>query len=209
MSLSTIEAESPMIKVIRKTANMNITGLVTDETLLRKSCRPVESSENAQNIIKQLEEELSHRSGVGLAAPQIGMLSQIAIIRLEDVKIDIINPTNVELSDGDFIYEGEGCLSFPGIRKNTKRSRSINFINNFGSESHFYSVDYSSSGEDKFKNPLFVVAIQHEIDHLFGKLFVDHEFLSSVKLNYVGRNDLCPCGSKKKYKKCCLKIKEQ
>jgi len=165
--------------------------IVTDIKQLKQKCELANEIE-IPIIIKSLEEELIVKQGIGLAAPQIGIQKQVAIIRLEHIHIDVINPTNVKLSNEKFIFKGEGCLSFPGVRITTLRSRSIEFENQNQGYSVTYSLDNSSY--------LIVVAVQHELDHLNGTIFLEHQF----DISNIGRNDLCPCNSGKKYKKCCI-----
>jgi len=165
--------------------------IVTNEEFLRQKSEIVEDQELANLIIKDLEDTLKIEGGVGLAAPQIGFLKKIAIIRYGEFNLNIINPTDINLSKEKLVFQDEGCLSFPGIRKNTLRSKSISFINGFANE----AISFNNKG-------IITVAIQHEIDHLDGVLLFDR-MMEPIKSEKIGRNDKCPCGSGKKYKKCC------
>lgn len=166
--------------------------IIKSEKFLRQKSESVESEKEANAIIKELKGKIN--DGVGLSAPQIGILKKVAIVRYKDIFVKIVNPFDIELSEEKFIFKEEGCLSFPGIRKNTLRQRVIQFKNEFEDGVHCYSIyDYDS---------MFVVTFQHEIDHFNGILFFDYQ----INTNKVGRNDLCLCGSEKKYKRCCLKM---
>jgi len=90
--------------------------IITDEKILREPSEPVKTYAEAQEIIEKLEEEsASIGYGIGLSAPQIGIKKQVAIIRMDNFMCNIINPVNIILENDHFIFEGEGCLSFPGI----------------------------------------------------------------------------------------------
>ena len=178
---------------------MKLNEIVKDINLLKQKSLPVENFLEADNIIFQLEQTLQEISGIGLSAPQIGILKQIAIVRYKDDKIDakinIINPVDICYNEQYFISNMEGCLSFPGIRLNIKRSKDIEFLANFGKEAHYYSIH--KDGE------LITTAVQHEIDHLFGKVITDYKSVPKISEKKFGPNEPCFCGSGKKYKKCC------
>lgn len=144
------------------------------------------SAEEAVEIIKKLESALKNSEvrGVGLAAPQISINKRVAIVRTEYEDINLVNPTIVEKESG-FVNFGEGCLSVPNERLNTQRYKEI-FVKDDLHPDGFVAV-----GD-------VAVVIQHEIDHLDGILITDRV----VGKNKIGRNDKCPCGSWKKYKRC-------
>lgn len=158
--------------------------IITDIESLHKLSEPVDENE-ADVIIKLLEEELkkSPRSGIGLAAPQIGTHKRVAIIRTNGHSVDLVNPQILE-KYRPIIVRSEGCLSLPNIFIDTCRFDEIVVIcdNNIGG--------FVATG-------LEALAIQHEIDHLNGILITDR-----ISMKGTGRNDLCQCGSKLKYKKC-------
>lgn len=163
--------------------------IITDIELLRRKNIRVETNEVA-DLIHTLESELTHsRSvGVGLAAPQIGINKSIAIVRLRtyeyEENYDLVNPIIVDKLHG-FINEDEGCLSLPGKRINTRRYKEI-FIKDELHPAGFVVTGFPA------------VVIQHEVDHLEGILITDR----AVGKDKIGRNDPCPCGSGKKFKKC-------
>ena len=165
--------------------------ITNNEKALRIQCQKVEDNE-INDLITQLENELNyvnskHIYGIGLAAPQIGIAKNIAIVRFNNVLINLINPIITKSEDLKFFKE-EGCLSFPGRVETTKRFQKITINNN----SNFINL-----------KGLEAVVCQHEIDHLNGILLPDRIFKPPVNLN-----SFCPCGSNKKFKKCCNLIKD-
>jgi peptide deformylase len=116
--------------------------------------------------------------GIGLAAPQIGVSKQIAVIDVsfkEDpaAKLVLINPEVID-NEGKQ-YEEEGCLSFPDIREKIQRA-SWAKVRAQNEKGEFFEVE----GEE-----LLARALQHEIDHLHGVLFIDR--ISKLKQDLVKR----------------------
>jgi peptide deformylase len=162
-----------------------MSNIITDENILRAHNIDALPKE-ALDIIKKLEFALQHSEteGVGLAAPQIGINKRVAIVRFGHERIDLVNPKIME-KEGGFVNFEEGCLSIPGKRVNTQRYKEI-----------FVKDDLHPDGFAAVGN--VAVVIQHEVDHLDGILIIDRV----VGKNKIGRNDKCPCGSGKKYKRC-------
>jgi peptide deformylase len=142
--------------------------IITDESLLRTQCDDAAPDE-VQPIIDQLVKELNHsleigRPGIGLSAPQIGIHKNVAIIRLPEgsnhFSIDLVN---CKIQNGYNLgtVVGEGCLSFPDLTVNTERYQNIFVIDNAVEPHAFIATGILS------------VAIQHELDHLKGKLLPD------------------------------------
>jgi peptide deformylase len=166
-----------------------------NEELLRVECSDVLLSEVGElQALLELELENSWKLGVpgiGLAAPQIGIAKKIAIIKLDRSKpcdIVLVN-CKIEKSYDEMIFRNEGCLSFPGRVEDTKRFQEIYVVDNL-----IYPNSFVSTG-------ITAIAIQHELDHLNQKLFFDNKVI--VNNNKLKPNDICNCGSGKKYKKCC------
>jgi peptide deformylase len=171
----------------------------------------------------KLEEELLKTNGIGLSAIQIGIPKQVSIIKSgKGELVSIINPVILEQED-EFVFMGEGCLSFPGIYCKSKRFEHFVIINRvidgncFRSETQYYHCN--GHGKDNSLVDYEALAAQHEIDHHNGKIIIDYGFdkyeVSQRNIDSIGetvkaidkkigRNDLCPCNSGKKYKKCCL-----
>ncbi len=143
---------------------MAIRNIVTlGDDVLTKKCRPVEKfDDRLKELIQDLFDTLYESGGVGLAAPQVGILRRVAVIDLEDDPIELVNP--------EIIYtEGsqtgtEGCLSNPGKFGIVTRPQKVKVRaqDRFG-EWHEYT------GED-----LLARAFCHETEHLDGTMFMEH-----------------------------------
>lgn len=133
------------------------------DDVLRKKCRPVE--EITPKIIRLLDdmaETMRHAEGVGLAAPQVGILRRIVVIEVEEGNlIELINPKIIAYA-GEQIGN-EGCLSVPGKWGIVKRPMhvTVRATNRHGEE-------FELTGSE-----LLARAICHELDHLDGKLYID------------------------------------
>ncbi len=169
--------------------------IINNEDALRVKCEDVLSDEVGE-LISQLELELYNSArlgseGVGLAAPQIGIAKNIAIVRVSNtLKINLIN-CKIEKGFDEAIFKNEGCLSFPGRVENTLRFQEIYVKNNLT-----YPHEFIATG-------LTAVVIQHELDHLNSILLPDRAIKNKKIIKKVGPNERCPCGSGKKFKKCC------
>jgi len=172
--------------------------ILTDEQALRIKCTDVLPEEVAE-LREKLEKELKASGergmpGIGLAAPQIGIPKRMAIVRLNNYKVDLVNATIAKQYDLQ-LFDGEGCLSFPGRLEKTKRYNEIHILDNMVEPKQFIATG------------LLAVVCQHELDHTRGVLLPDVAIKQIEKPQGKQRpNDLCMCGSGKKYKKCC-KIK--
>ena len=171
--------------------------IVNNEEALRIKCQDVLPNEVGE-LIAVLEVELNEanrlgKNGIGLAAPQIGIGKNIAIIRLGDrMNLNLIN-CKIESGYDPTMFQNEGCLSFPGRLETTMRYQEVHVVNNL-----IEPYSFIVSG-------FLAIACQHEIDHLNSTLFMDRAISKSEASSKAGRNDLCPCGSNKKYKRCCGK----
>jgi peptide deformylase len=137
------------------------------ERALIKKTKPLkEITTETLSVISCMKETLRKASGIGLAANQVGIPLRIMVMSVpsgegEREEIALINPEITEKFGK--IYEDEGCLSFPGLYLRIKRSKSVkvNAVNEKGNK-------FIIEGDD------FVARIlQHEIDHLNGKTFLD------------------------------------
>lgn len=130
---------------------------------LRKVCRPVpEITPRVLRLLDDMLETMRRADGVGLAAPQVGILRRIAVVEVESGEVyELINP-RIIASSGD--QEGEeGCLSVPGRWGVTHRPMHVTVeCQNRRGETVTYT------GHD-----LLARAFCHEIDHLDGKLYID------------------------------------
>lgn len=132
------------------------------DDILRKKCRKVEEiNERILVLLDDMVDTMYEADGVGLAAPQVGILKRIAVIDVGEGPIYLINPEILEV-EGNAVDE-EGCLSLPGKTGNVERPErvTVKALNEKGEE-------YTLTGEG-----LLARALCHEIDHLDGVLFID------------------------------------
>lgn len=138
---------------------------------LREICQPIhEMTDALDRLIDDMLYTMYDAPGIGLAAPQIAVQQRVIVVDVSEDKTDplaLINPEIVRTS-GSIVWE-EGCLSLPGIYAKVERPSDIlvRGMNRDGKPIELHAQD------------LLAVCIQHEIDHLNGKLFVDH--LSGIK----------------------------
>ena len=183
--------------------------------IINKKLREV-SVEEGMEIATELFQILNKRGdGIGLAANLVGIDAQVAVVNVREPLI-LINPKIISKEVEIPFYEG--CLSYPDKGVHTKRYRDV-IISTEQSESDWYfsgaqaSKDSKGSwekeqskNEDAQLRTLESVCVQHEIDHLNGVVCMDRKVNTTiVKDKKIGRNEPCPCGSGKKYKKCCIR----
>ena len=134
------------------------------DTALRLKSRPVtDINKRILTLLDDMTETMRHADGVGLAAPQIGVLRRVVVIECEPGNVlELINPVIVEKSGKQ--HELEGCLSFPGRQGYTDRPMHVKVeaLNRNGEK-------ITLEGEG-----LLARAFCHEIDHLDGILYIDH-----------------------------------
>ena len=135
---------------------------IGDETL-RKVCRPVDTvTPRIRTLLDDMTETMRAADGVGLAAPQVGVLRRIVVIETpDDGLIELINPKIIAFS-GEQETE-EGCLSVPGRWGVTRRPMHVTVR----------AMDRNGKTFDITGTGLLAKAFCHEIDHLDGKLYVD------------------------------------
>ena len=134
------------------------------DTALRLKSRPVSDiNKRILTLLHDMTETMRHADGVGLAAPQVGVLRRVVVIECEPGNVlELINPVIVERSGEQ--YEIEGCLSVPGRQGYTHRPMHVKVeaLNRAGEK-----VTLEGEG-------LLARAFCHEIDHLDGILYIDH-----------------------------------
>ena len=144
---------------------MAIRNIITgeDNSALRKKAREVKNiNKRTVALLDDMKETMDKQEGVGLAAPQVGVLRRIAVVGYEDEYYELINP-EITVSCGE-CTDDEGCLSVPGVRGLVKRPQTI-------------TVEYLDRFDKKQKKELSDTMARifcHEIDHLDGVLFVDN-----------------------------------
>lgn len=134
------------------------------EDVLRKKCREVtDFDEKLWILLDDMYETMTAANGVGLAAPQVGILRRVVVIDVDDDngKIELINPVITRMTGKQ--TDSEGCLSYPGKYGYVKRPNKVTVkaLNRYGRP-----VQYTGTG-------LLARAFCHEIDHLNGILFSD------------------------------------
>lgn len=174
--------------------------IITDEKILRIPCSDVLLSEVGElRDLLQRELDFANKNGargIGLAAPQIGIHKKIAIVRVgEGLNVDLVNCTIAQGYDKT-LFEGEGCLSYPGVYERTMRFQEIHVVNNLIGPNDFIATG------------MFGVVIQHENDHLNNILLPDVALSKPKVVNgkKLKPNDICFCGSNVKFKRCHGKV---
>ncbi|MDP7422083.1 MAG: peptide deformylase [bacterium] len=141
------------------------------EPVLRRSTKSVDNlDQEIMDLISKMLQTMYQAPGVGLAAPQVGVSFKLCVLDVGEGSLTLINPEIVEFSDDTFVFE-EGCLSFPEItaeviRPATVRLKADTLLSN--------GKVHEDGPFEKDFDGLLARVIQHEIDHLNGKLFVDH-----------------------------------
>ena len=158
---------------------MSIKDIITvPNEMLKRISEPIEKvGANEKKLINDLFETMYNSNGIGLAAVQVGILKRILVIDVsaEDEKknpLSFINPSIKKVSDETSIYE-EGCLSIPETFIEIERPKicEVEFIDLDGKKKNIKC------------NGLLSTCIQHEINHLDGKLIIDH--LSKLKRDLI------------------------
>ncbi len=138
------------------------------DPVLRKKAVPVEKfDEELQGFVDELIETMEYEDGVGLAATQVGICRRIAVINAtggQEQTYVLINPEIVYSSQEKEDYD-EGCLSIPGITLSVNRP-SVVSVKAQDAKGQQYLIENAQG--------LLARALQHEIDHLNGIMFVDH-----------------------------------
>ena len=184
-----------------------------DNPLIQKKLQEV-SVPTGLEIATELFQVLNERGdGIGLAANQIGIDAQVAVVNVREPVI-LINPKIISKSTEIPYYEG--CLSFPGKGCHTKRYETIEvktaqaegtwiFSGCDTGEEARGSWEDGNKKQDRELRTLEAVCVQHEIDHLNGMRILDRAVNTTIRVEKKpGRNEPCHCGSGKKYKKCCI-----
>ena len=128
---------------------------------------------NLKELIENMFETMDHADGVGLAAPQIGLPIRVVVINLDvlsedypeykDFRKAYIN-AHIDVVVGEEVSMEEGCLSLPGIHESVKR----------GSKIHVRYMDENFVEHNEVIEGFLARVMQHEFDHLDGKMFIDH-----------------------------------
>lgn len=159
--------------------------------VLRQIAKPVEAGrKDLDKLIADMFETMYHSEGVGLAGPQVGVSERIVVIDADPVgeafeecrgrKMVLINPEIEVLADGEVTSRNEGCLSLPGISEEVKRTEGI----------RLRWTDEAGQAHDEVIRGFLARIVQHECDHLEGKVFIDH--ISAIRRQLIRRrlNDI-------------------
>ena len=145
-----------------------------DPKLRQKAAPVAEVDDDIRSLVDDMFETMYTATGIGLAAVQVDVLKRVIVIDISEDKDKpqcFINPEIIAKS-GDEKME-EGCLSVPGIYEPVSRAKEITVR----------YLDRDGSKQELTVDGLLSVCIQHEMDHLEGKLFVD--YLSEMKRNRI------------------------
>lgn len=143
--------------------------------VIRKVAEPIDATyPDLAKLIADMYETMYATEGIGLAAPQIGRSIRVVVIdvdvlsdtypELAGVKMTLINPTLEVVEDGKKCSSEEGCLSVPGIHEPVTRIEKVHL--------HWYDENFQE--HDEVIEGYLARVIQHECDHLEGKVFIDH-----------------------------------
>ena len=133
-----------------------------DSVLREKASTVKKITPSIIKLLDNLKDTLYEANGVGLAAPQIGISKRVVVIDVGEGLLELINPEIIEYSD-ETELDVEGCLSIPGARGEVERYSSVvvKALNREGEE-----IEIAGEG-------LLSRCLQHEIDHLYGVLYID------------------------------------
>ena len=135
-----------------------------DPVLRRRASEVPHIDDSIRDLVDDMIESMYAADGVGLAAPQIGVGLRIVVLGMPDEEpVPIINPVIVERS-GERELEGEGCLSVPGYRGSVTRSQAVT-VEGLGVDGRAFRISACDN--------LLAQAIEHEVDHVNGLLYVD------------------------------------
>ena len=149
--------------------------LTVDESALHKTCKPVTAFDaKLHKLLDDMRETLAEANGVGLAAPQVGILRRVVIVDTGEEILELVNPTMLE-TDGEQVGP-EGCLSVPGKYGLVKRP----YYAKVRAQDR-YGEWFEAEGEE-----LIARCFCHELDHLDGIVYtqVMERFLSEEELAY-------------------------
>ena len=148
------------------------------DTLLREKSQPVEQVDSAvAELLRQMLQKMYDTHGVGLAAPQVGILKRLVVIDVgskegQEKPLLMVNPEIIEKSE-EIKKASEGCLSVPNQYAPVERFASVTVS----------YLDENGVRQEISDDGLLAVALQHEIDHLNGILFID--YLSPLRRKMV------------------------
>ncbi|MBQ3054197.1 MAG: peptide deformylase [Clostridia bacterium] len=142
---------------------MSVRKIITiGDELLSKKCHEVTKFDDRLfALLDDMQETMRDSDGVGLAAPQVGILRRVVVIDVGEGYFELINPKIISCEGSQ--YGTEGCLSVPGKHGDVERPMLVTFE----------AYDRNGNKYDKTVEGLFARCVCHELDHLDGKLYVE------------------------------------
>ena len=160
--------------------------------LRQQTERVTQFTPELRRLADDMFETMHAAKGIGLAAPQVGRLERLTVVEVEDTRVALVNPEIVE-REGVIRWE-EGCLSIPEVYAEVQRSAHV----------VVRAQDLDGNPIEVVGDELLAVCLQHEIDHLYGKLFLDRLSLlrrrsalkawDQEKAKYAGNRRVLPVG---------------
>lgn len=145
------------------------------ESILRKKCKPVvEFNEDLWQLLDDMKETMYKNDGMGLAAPQVGVLRRVVVMDVNSQVYELINPEIIHQEGEDI--DTEGCLSVGGFKDEVKRPYKLTVR---AVDRYNYPIEIT--GEKYFAR-----CVCHELDHLDGVLFVDKSINGKTFLQKKG-----------------------
>lgn len=139
-----------------------ITG--ADSPVLRTKTKPVAKvTKEIKQLLRDMQETTIAADGLGIAAPQIGRSERVCIVQMSEKLTPLVNPQITFRSEEQETAE-EGCLSLPGIWVQVPRATTI----------HLTYLDTKGTEQERILTDMNARIVQHEVDHLEGKLIVDY-----------------------------------
>lgn len=134
------------------------------EEVLRREADPIgDINQEVRDLADKMTEVMFREEGVGLAAPQVGVGKRLIVVNLEDDFHILLNPEIVERSEEEEVRE-EGCLSVPGPEAPVSRSTKV----------VVKGMDLEGNEIELTREGMAARVFQHEVDHVNGKLFINH-----------------------------------
>ncbi len=157
---------------------MTLSILEFPDPRLRTVAEPVASvDDEVRRLVDDMIETMYAAPGIGLAATQVNVHRRVLVIDLSEDQSDprvFINP-ELEIPEGEKEPMQEGCLSIPGIYEDVARPQTV----------RVRALDYNGDPFEEEHSGLMAVCLQHEVDHLNGRLFID--YLSQLKRSRIRR----------------------
>ncbi len=154
---------------------MQLLDIITfPDSFLKKQTQQVENIDGQlQTLIDDMATTMYHAPGVGLAAIQVGVDKSMLLFDIapkdKDRDLNVLINPKIVTQEGEILSENEGCLSVPEFRADVKRAARV----------LVEAVDRDGNPRRLEAEGLLAIVLQHEIDHLNGKLFIDH--ISALK----------------------------